>query len=140
MSTSSNDDIFGIISLSGDFPSSLAFELTEVASPNGERKGTARSGRWSAITSRRARRSNPDEPAIEIMPCSFDHNSYIPVGCPLHSLRHLTLICSIDDIRRKPTKAAALRLQESTHASGQARIVSKQRRANRLRQILVEDA
>lgn len=43
MSTSSNDNIFGVVSLSGNFPASLALKLAEVASPDGESKCTARS-------------------------------------------------------------------------------------------------
>jgi hypothetical protein len=43
MSTSSNNDIFGVVSISGDFPAGLALKLAEVVSPDGESKCTARS-------------------------------------------------------------------------------------------------
>ena len=45
MATSSNNDILGVVSLSGNFPAGLALKLAKVVSPDGESKCTARSGK-----------------------------------------------------------------------------------------------
>ena len=70
---------------------------------------------------------------------AFDNDAYIPVRRPLHRLRNLAFIRSIEDIRRKPTETATLRLQETIHSSGQAGVISKQWCADGLRLVLVED-
>lgn len=71
---------------------------------------------------------------------ALDNDSYIPVRRPLHRLRNLTFIRSIEDIRWESTKTAALRLQETIHSSGQAGVISEQRCADGFRLVLVEDA
>ena len=42
MSTSSNDNVFGVVLISGDLPAGLALKLPEVVSPDGESECTAR--------------------------------------------------------------------------------------------------
>ena len=71
---------------------------------------------------------------------AFNHNSYVPVGCPLHRLRNLAFVCSVEDVRWKSTKTATLRLQKSIYFGRQAGVVSKQWCADRLWLVLVEDA
>lgn len=74
------------------------------------------------------------------MSCAFDHNSHVPVGRPFHRLRNLAFIRSVENIKGKSTKTAALRLQESIYSSRQAGIISIQRCADGLWLVLVEDA
>ena len=74
------------------------------------------------------------------MPCAFNHNSHVPVSCPLHRLRNLAFICSVENIRGEFTKTIALRLQEFIHSGGQTGVVRKQWCADGLWLVSVEDA